>query len=99
MKCPNCGFEIELSSESRYISKEQRYEVLKRQRWRCNQCGVKLKYGIKSGWEGEIAHIDHIHPYSKKESYLNGKDNINESSNLQALCPKCNLNKGDKEVQ
>jgi len=82
----------------RNITKKQRYEVLKRQDWKCNICGIKLKYGINSPWEGEIAHIDHIFPYSRRKEYFNGKININELSNLQALCPKCNLKKGDKEV-
>ena len=84
---------------SRYISKEDRYKVLQRQKWNCNQCGCKLKYSIHNEWEGEVAHIDHIHPFTEKESYLNGEWNINELSNLQGLCPKCNLSKGGKEIQ
>jgi len=82
----------------RVVTKEQRYKVLKRQRWRCNQCNVQLKYNSNSDWEGKVAHIDHIHPYSKRQNYPNGIKNINELSNLQALCPKCNLSKGKKEV-
>lgn len=85
--------------EGRRITKEQRYEVLKRQKWVCNQCGCKLKYSKESSWDGEIAHIDHIYPYSKKLTYPNGEENINEIENLQALCPSCNLNKSNKEVQ
>ena len=76
-----------------------RYEVCKRQLWKCNMCGSKLKFAKTSPWEGEVAHIDHIHPYSKKESYKNGPLLINESSNLQALCPDCNLKKGKKKIQ
>lgn len=83
---------------SRVITKQQRYEVLKRQKWQCNQCCEVLKFNKNSNWEGEVAHIDHIHPFSKKETYPNGVENINESSNLQALCPRCNLTKSGKEI-
>jgi len=83
----------------RYISREKRYEVLRRQKWRCNICGCKLKYSKENSWEGEVAHIDHIFPYTQKEFYFNREENINELSNLQALCPKCNLTKSSKEIQ
>ena len=83
----------------RIISLQDRYEVLKRQKWKCNQCGCNLKYKKTSNWEGKVAHIDHIHPFSKKDSYSNGAWNINETSNLQALCPKCNLSKSNKKIQ
>ena len=82
----------------RIISKEKRFEVLKRQNWCCNQCGCKLKYSKNNDWVAEVAHIDHIHPFSKKGTYSNGAYNINENSNLQALCPKCNLNKSKKQI-
>jgi len=82
----------------RVITPQQRYEVLKRQTWKCNICTTQLKYKKTSPWEGETAHIDHIHPYSKRDSYPNGKENINELENLQALCPKCNLSKNKKEI-
>ena len=91
--------EIKLEqSVYRVIKKQDRYEVLKRQKWRCNNCNELLKMSKHSEWDGEVAHIDHIHPYSKKESYTNGEENINELSNLQALCPKCNLSKGKKKI-
>jgi hypothetical protein len=82
----------------RLITAEQRYNVLKRQKWKCNICGEKLKYNSNSDWEGKVAHIDHIHPFSKRASYPNGEANINELSNLQALCPDCNLKKRDKMI-
>ena len=78
---------------SRYISREDRYVVLKRQKWRCNSCGKPLKYNGNSNWEGELAHIDHIHPFSQWKSY---DGDINELSNLQALCPLCNKEKYNK---
>lgn len=89
---------ISRNKDKRYVSKQIRYEVLNRQKWNCNICGCKLKYSSSNDWEGEVAHIDHIHPYSKRESYKNGIENINESSNLQALCPACNLSKTKKEI-
>lgn len=83
---------------SRKIGKNDRYNVLKRQLWNCNICGCKLKYSKNNSWEAEIAHIDHIHPFSKRKTYINGEENINQLSNLQALCPKCNLSKSKKEI-
>jgi 5-methylcytosine-specific restriction endonuclease McrA len=85
------------SNSSRIISKDVRYEVLKRQNWRCNNCGDKLKFNKWSKWGGEVAHIDHIHPYADRLSYPNGIDNISEMSNLQALCRTCNINKSDSK--
>jgi len=84
---------------SRIINLNDRYEILKRQKWRCNICATRLKFDKNSRWEGEIAHIDHIFPYSKRKNYSNGEENINELSNLQALCPNCNLKKGGKFLQ
>ena len=75
-----------------YIEKSTRYKILKRQNFCCVYCGKKLKYNINSPWDGEVAHIDHIKPVSKPDgSYLGRVDN------LQALCPECNIKKGDKE--
>ena len=82
----------------RIITKAERYSVLKRQKWRCNFCNKLLKFNKDSSWGEVIAHIDHIHPFSKKDSYKNGAENINKLTNLQALCPKCNLQKGGKEI-
>jgi len=79
--------------ESRIIDNDMRYIVLKEQKWKCNNCGVTLKFKKDSDWKGEIAHIDHIHPFAEWHSY---NSNINERSNLQALCEKCNLKKGKK---
>lgn len=82
----------------RIITKEKRYSILKRQGWVCNECGTKLKFSKNSTWDGEVAHIDHIFPYSKKKDYVNGEENINEITNLQALCPRCNQIKRNKNV-
>ncbi len=104
MREKNCKFfwrlyDYRVLTEGRYISKEIRYNILRRQNWNCNQCSTKLKYDSNSNFNGKVAHIDHIHPYSKRENYVKGERNINEPDNLQALCPECNLKKGKKEIQ
>lgn len=78
---------------SRIITSDMRYGILKEQKWRCNNCNTTLKFGQNSQWQGQTAHIDHIHPFSKHDSYPNGAININERQNLQALCPLCNQKK------
>ena len=64
-------------SASGYVSGSVRYNVLKRAKYRCELCG---------GHESQIAlHVDHIVPRSK-----GGLDDL---SNFQALCQRCNTNK------
>lgn len=92
--CPS--LDIEVRPPNRIISRYTRFEVLKRQKWCCNQCGCKLKYDKSKNFEGEVAHIDHIHPYSRRATYPNRAENINELANLQAFCPSCNLSKYNK---
>jgi len=82
-----------MNKPSRYISKSIRYEVLNRQKWNCNTCGKHLKYSEKHEYGDVVAHIDHIVPFSNWETY---DGDINESSNLEALCPDCNLKKHSK---
>lgn len=79
---------------SRIIPSTTRYEVMQRQGWRCNSCGMRLKYSRNSRHEGAVGHIDHIHPFSERHNYHKGAVFINESANLQALCELCNLRKG-----
>ncbi|MBQ8210361.1 MAG: HNH endonuclease [Clostridia bacterium] len=58
-----------------------RYDVLKRDNFRCKLCGISAK-------EGATLHVDHILPVSK-----GGKT---EMTNLRTLCDRCNLGKGAK---
>jgi 5-methylcytosine-specific restriction endonuclease McrA len=94
--CPNyrkSDYVYHKEIPSRYISKSTRYEILKRQKWCCNICGIHLKYSENHSYGDVVAHIDHIHPFSQWESY---DGDINEPSNLEALCPECNMKKYSK---
>ncbi len=68
---------------NRGISLALRYEVLKRDGFRCVKCGRSPAIETEV-----ILHIDHIHPWAK-----GGETTI---ENLQTLCSKCNLGKSDK---
>ena len=65
----------------RYLSGSLRYEVLKRAGFRCELCGVPA--------DERAIEVDHILP--RKHG---GKD---DATNLQALCFKCNANKGARD--
>jgi hypothetical protein len=94
---PEIYYVEEVEIPPRVISSGKRYEVCKRQKWKCNICGSRLKFHEDSEWDGNLCHIDHIHPYSDAENYSRGPENINESINLQALCEKCNWKKGKRK--
>lgn len=68
--------------ERRYLTDKMRYDVLKRDNFKCKKCGITAKDGAK-------LHVDHVIPVSK-----GGKTTL---SNLQTLCDRCNLGKSDKE--
>lgn len=63
------------------MSDSIRYDVLKRDNYKCCICGMSAKDGIK-------LHVDHIIPISK-----GGKTEMN---NLQTLCERCNFGKSNK---
>jgi ATP adenylyltransferase len=63
------------------ISGSIRYEVLKRSKFRCENCGISA--------DKRNLDVDHIIPKS-----LGGKDDI---SNYQSLCYVCNTNKGNRD--
>ena len=64
-----------------YLSGSLRYEVLKRAGFRCELCGISA--------DERAIEVDHIIP--RKHG---GED---DSTNLQALCFKCNANKGARD--
>jgi len=61
------------------IKPSLRFEILKRDGYRCQMCGVTAK-------DGATLEIDHIHPVSK--------GGTNNPDNLQVLCRDCNAGKG-----
>lgn len=61
------------------IGAKLRYDILKRDKFRCVKCGAKQD-------ERTQLHVDHIKPVSK--------GGTNDHSNLQTLCSRCNLGKG-----
>lgn len=67
----------------REVSLSLRYEVLKRDGFRCVRCGRSPATD-----QNVQLHIDHVRPWS------NGGETI--LHNLQTLCSECNLGKADK---
>jgi rubredoxin len=63
------------------IKPSLRFEILKRDDYRCQMCGVTAK-------DGATLEIDHIHPVSK--------GGTNQPDNLQVLCRDCNAGKSDQ---
>ena len=61
-----------------------RFEILVKAHGRCSKCGNGIG-------DGHRLHVDHIRPYSQ-----GGRT---EKSNLQALCEKCNLGKGNRALE
>lgn len=87
-KCPVCQSKFKKSTNnnpskiSRKISDKLRYQVLKRDNFKCCACGASPAKD-----PSVELHIDHIIPWSK-----GGETTID---NLQTLCSKCNLGKSD----
>lgn len=67
--------------ERKIMNDDIRYNVLKRDNFTCQICGVTAKDGAK-------LHVDHIIPVSK-----GGKTVMR---NLQTLCDRCNIGKSNK---
>lgn len=70
-----------MAQQRRLMTDSLRYDVMRRDGFRCQLCGMTAKDGIK-------LHVDHIVAVSK-----GGKT---EPSNLRTLCERCNLGKSDK---
>jgi hypothetical protein len=65
-------------------SKKQRYWIWLSQGGHCAICGIFVDCD-------ENYHIDHMKAWSK--------GGATELSNLQLLCPSCNLKKGDRDLE
>lgn len=74
---------VSISPKRQNISLGLRYDVLKRDHFRCSACGASPSTKI-----GCLLHIDHIQPVA-----LGG---TNAPENLRTLCSDCNIGKGTK---
>lgn len=74
-------YEISSRVERAKMSESLRYDILKRDGFKCKICGASQSDGVK-------LHVDHIIPVSK-----GGKT---EPGNLQTLCSRCNIGKSNK---
>lgn len=87
-KCPQCQTLTKAPCKkirsTRNVPDKLRYQVLKRDNFKCCACGASPAKD-----PAVELHIDHILPWSK------GGETVLE--NLQTLCSKCNLGKGDCE--
>ena len=70
-----------IAEQRRIVTASMRYDVMRRDNFRCVLCGASQKDGV-------TLHVDHIIPLAK-----GGKS---EMSNLRTLCDLCNLGKGVK---
>ncbi len=73
--------QYQIKMERLKMSDSLRYDILRRDNFRCQLCGASAKDGVQ-------LHIDHIVPVSK-----GGKT---EPKNLRTLCDRCNMGKGAK---
>ena len=70
-----------MKEERKVMNDNIRYNVFKRDNFTCKICGATQADGVK-------LHVDHIIPVS-----MGGKTVM---SNLQTLCDRCNIGKGNK---
>ena len=73
--------QYQVSIERAKMTDSLRYDILKRDNYRCKICGASAQDGVK-------LQVDHIIPVSK-----GGKTTWN---NLQTLCERCNMGKSNK---
>jgi 5-methylcytosine-specific restriction endonuclease McrA len=72
--------------EARYLSEEDRTQVLEDYGYKCQECGMTQDEHIQEF--GESLHLDHNWPFSK--------GGPTEAWNMRPLCRKCNLKKSNK---
>jgi hypothetical protein len=77
-----CGITQEADMARKAISRKIRFEVFKRDGFKCQYCGASAP--------DVVLHVDHINPVSK------GGDN--ELINLITSCQPCNSGKSDREL-
>ena len=73
--------QYQIKVERAKMTDSLRYDILKRDNFRCQICGSSAQDGVK-------LHVDHIVPVAK------GGQTI--PSNLRTLCDRCNMGKSDK---
>ena len=73
--------QYQIKMERAKMTDSLRYDILKRDNFRCQICGSNAQDGVK-------LHVDHITPVSK------GGQTI--KCNLRTLCDRCNMGKSDK---
>lgn len=74
-------YSYKVRTERAKMSDSLRYNILKRDGFKCQICGATAKDGAK-------LHVDHIVPVSKGGKTVD--------SNLRTLCDRCNMGKSDK---
>lgn len=74
-------YQRHVAEERAKMTDSLRYDILKRDHFRCQICGASQKDGVK-------LHVDHIIPVSKGGKTI--------PSNLRTLCSRCNQGKRDK---
>ncbi len=73
--------QYQIKVERAKMTDSLRYDILKRDHFRCQICGLSAQDGVK-------LHVDHIVPVAKGGKTI--------PSNLRALCDRCNMGKSDK---
>lgn len=73
--------QYQIQLERAKMSDSLRYDILKRDNFRCQICGITASEGAK-------LHVDHIVPVSKGGKTI--------ASNLRTLCDRCNMGKSNK---
>lgn len=73
--------QYQIKLERSKMTDSLRYDILKRDNFRCQICGSNVQDGVK-------LHVDHIIPVAKGGKTCR--------SNLRTLCDRCNIGKSDK---
>lgn len=82
-KPPSSPHSRSAEADRRAISLGLRYEVLRRDRFRCSLCGASPASRL-----GCELHVDHVVPFSRGGKTV--------AANLRTLCSDCNLGKGGR---